>query len=93
MVKINFNTPIPYPQRDKLIHSLKAIGLSYERVYQSGTYALHRFYGRLPTCSDSKGIDFLFDSPDLQGTFYNSKDDYFEIYFLTERKKDYENQL
>ena len=56
MFKITFNTPVPYEQRDKVIRGLKALGLSYERIYQNGTYSLHRFYGRLPEFGEENVI-------------------------------------
>ena len=93
MVKINFNTPISYLQRDNLIRSMRALGFQYERIFQSGTYVRHRFYGRLPTSVEPRGIEIFFDSKDVADNFLDFKDDYFELYFLTERKCDYENKL
>ena len=62
MLRINFNTPVPYSQRDKIIRGLKDMGLSYERIIQNGTYSLHRFYGRLPEIGyDDVQIHFIDD--------------------------------
>lgn len=84
-LKINFNEPCPHNQRDRIIKAFRELGLSYERVYQSGEYSLHRFYGRLPTVCGSSDIDVKSISIDdnLLETFHNV--DYIEIYLNIER--------
>lgn len=84
-LKINFNDPCPHNQRDRIIKAFRELGLSYERVYQSGEYSLHRFYGRLPTVCGSSDIDVKSISIDdnLLETFHNV--DFIEIYLNIER--------
>lgn len=84
-LKLNFNTPCPKKDRCKLIKSFKDLGFSYNRVFQNGTYSLHRFYGRLPTLSGSSDVDLL--SISASEDFYKSFSDvdYVEIYILIER--------
>ena len=90
MLKINFNSPIPYSQRDRIIRELKNLGLSYERIYQSGTYSLHRFYGRLPTISDSEVSDveihFIDDKTKEQFKAHGANNSV-EIFLRIERKE------
>ena len=93
MLKINFNTPVPYPQRNNLIHSLQKLGLSFEHIYQNGTYALCKFSGCLPCSGGSSGIDIIFTDSQSKEHFSQCTVDYVELYFLTERKRDYENSL
>lgn len=91
-LKINFSDPLPYPERNKVIHGLKSLGFSYEHVYQNGQYSLHRFFGRLPTINGSSDIDILFDDK-TKSDFSQYHIDNVEIYLLSERKQDYENKL
>ena len=86
MLKLNFNTPIPKAQRDNLIRSLKALGFSYERVYQGGVYSLHKFYGRLPTISGSSDVDIIFTDKNALDNFKQTKIDSVEMYFIVERE-------
>ena len=85
-LKLNFNTPCPHNQRDRVIKAFRDLGLSYERVYQSGVYSLHRFYGRLPTITGSSDVDIKSISVE-NGSFLESlKDvDFIEIYVNIER--------
>lgn len=84
-LKINFNEPFLHNQRDRIIKAFRELGLSYERVYQSDEYSLHRFYGRLPTVCGSSDIDVKSISIDdnLLETFHNV--DFIEIYLNIER--------
>lgn len=84
-LKLSFNEPYPHNQRDRIIKAFHELGLSYERVYQSGEYSLHRFYGRLPTVCGSSDIDVKSISIDdnLLETFHNV--DFIEIYLNIER--------
>lgn len=85
-LKLNFNTPCPHNQCDRVIKAFRDLGLSYERVYQSGVYSLHRFYGRLPTVTGSSDVDIKSISIE-NGSFLESlKDvDFIEIYVNIER--------
>lgn len=91
MLKINFNTPVPYPQRNNLIHSLQNLGFAFEHIYQSGTYALCKFSGYLPVSGGKSSVDIFFSDDNVKEQFLQSSIDYVELYFLTERKRDYEN--
>lgn len=91
-LKINFSDPLPYTERNKVIHGLKSLGFSYDRVYQNGQYSLHRFFGRLPTMNGSSNVDILFDD-NTKSEFLKYQIDSVEIYLLSERKQDYENKL
>lgn len=85
-LKLNFNDPCPHNQRDKVIKAFRDLGFSYERIYQSGVYSLHRFYGRLPTISGRSDIDIktISINDDLLETFHDV--DYIEIYLSIERE-------
>ena len=48
MIKINFSTPLKRSQRNAFIHCMRDLGFVYDRINQSGEYALLRFYGELP---------------------------------------------
>lgn len=86
-LKINFNSPIPHSQRQQLIKSMRDLGFSYERIYQSGVYSLHRFYGRLPTVSGSSDVDVIFTDKKSREDFEQIKDlNYVEIFVLIERE-------
>lgn len=89
MLKINFNSPIPYSQRDRIIRELKNLGLSYERIHQNGTYSLHRFYGRLPTISaddiDDVEIHFI-DDKTRENFMAHGSNNSVEIFLKIERK-------
>lgn len=84
-LKINFNEPCPHNQRDRIIKSFRDLGLSYERIYQSGEYSLHRFYGRLPTVSGSSDIDIKKISVDDNVLESLKNVDFIEIYLNIER--------
>lgn len=87
MLRINFNTPVPYSQRDKVIRGLKNMGLSYERIIQNGTYSLHRFYGRLPECgNDGVEIHFIDDRTREEFKAHGVANSV-EIYLKIERKE------
>lgn len=91
-LKLNFSDPVPYTERNKLIHGLQALGLHYDHVYQNGQYALNRFYGRLPTINGESDVDILFDDT-LKSELKQYKISDIEIFILSERKSDYENKL
>lgn len=59
MVKINFNTPFPHSQRDVFIHGFRSLGFKYERIFQSGEYALFRFFGKLPASDKKTNVDVI----------------------------------
>ena len=90
MLKINFNTPIPYSQRDRIIREMKNLGLSYERIHQNGTYSLHRFYGRLPTINKSEiedDVQIVFVDDKTREEFRtHGKNNSVEIFLRIERK-------
>lgn len=85
MVKINFNTPIPHSQRDSFIHAMKALGFSYERIYQTGEYSLHRFFGKLPQSDNKSNIDILVTDDTEIDSFKQMLVCYVEMFFLIER--------
>lgn len=91
MLKINFNTPVSYSQRDKVIKGLKDLGLNYERIYQNGTYSLHRFYGRLPTYSDEDVQIHFIDDKTRKEFKTHGKNNSVEIFLSIERKNNDEN--
>ena len=93
MLKLNFNTPVPYLQRNKLIHALQNLGFAFEYVYQNGTYGLIKFSGRLPTTGGKSCVDIIFSDEKTKEDFKQVTVDYVEMYFLTERKRDYENRI
>lgn len=85
MVKINFNTPIPYSQRDKFIHAMRDLGFTYERIYQNGVCSLHKFSGKLPLTDKKSNIDILVER-DVSPDIYKSLSvGYVELFFLIER--------
>lgn len=87
-LKITFSTPCPHNQRDRIIKSFRELGLSYERIYQSGIYSLHRFYGRLPTVSGhDEDCQILFIDDKTREQFKtHGKVDYIEIFLNIERE-------
>ena len=86
MLRINFNTPVPYNQRDKVIKGLKDMGLNYERIYQSGNYSLHRFFGRLPTMGDDDVYIHFIDDKSREELKAHGVANSVEIYLNIERK-------
>ena len=87
MFKITFNTPVPYDQRDKVIKGLKALGLSYERIYQNGTYSLHRFYGRLPEFGEENVMIHFVDDKTREEFKAHGVANSVEIFLRIERKE------
>lgn len=86
MIRINFNTPLPYNQRDRTIHALKDLGLNYERIHQNGTYSLHKFWGRLPSF-DGEDVEIHFIDDYTRETFKtHGVNGTVEIYLKIERK-------
>lgn len=86
-LKLNFNTPIPHSQRGQTIKAFRDLGLSYERIYQSGEYSLHRFFGRLPTVCGSSDVDIINISVSPDVDLVQFKDvDFIEIYLFIERE-------
>lgn len=86
MIKIQFDQPLPHKYRDILIHSFRDIGFKYDRIFQSGDYALFKFYGRLPTIGNCNTISIIYESPDLEQSFKQIKNDNLEITFFIERE-------
>lgn len=82
-LKLNFNTPIPKNQRDKVIKAFRDIGLSYQRIIQSGCYSLHKFYGRLPCGVTDVDIKSISCDDDFYQMFKDV--DNVEIYLFIER--------
>lgn len=85
MIKINFNTPIPHCQRDKLIHAMRDLGFTYERIYQNGECSLHKFSGKLPYTDKKTNIDILVSDDTEIDSFKSLLVGYVEMYFLIER--------
>lgn len=86
MLRINFNTPVPYNQRDKVIKGLKDMGLSYERIYQGDIYSLHRFYGRLPEIGSDDVVIHFIDDRSREEFKAHGVANSVEIYLKIERK-------
>lgn len=86
MLKINFQTPVPYSERDKIIRGLKDLGLSYERIIQNGTYSLHKFYGRLPNSVDDNVVIHFIDDKTREEFKAHGVANSVEIYLKIERK-------
>lgn len=87
MLRINFNTPVPYNERDKVIRGLKNLGLSYERIIQNGTYSLHRFYGRLPEFGDENVQIHFIDDKTREEFKAHGVANSVEIFLKIERKE------
>lgn len=87
MLRINFNTPVPYKERDNVIRGLKNMGLSYERIIQNGTYSLHRFYGRLPEFGDENIQIHFIDDKTREEFKAHGVANSVEIYLKIERKE------
>lgn len=87
-LKLTFNTPCPHNQIDRIIKSFRELGLSHERIYQSGIYCLHRFYGRLPTVSGhDEDCQILFIDDKTRKQFKtHGKVDSIEIFLNIERE-------
>lgn len=86
MIKINFNTPVPYEQRDATIRAMKELGFVYERIYQNGTYSLHRFWGHLPSYHDEDISIHFIDDRTREEFRTRGKSDTVEIFLSIERK-------
>ena len=97
MIKIDFNTVVPYPQRNNLIHSLQNLGFKMEYLYRTSDTDIHsliRFRGRFPpVCDLSEPISIIFENDELRDIFKNIFNDNVELFFHFERKIDYENKL
>lgn len=85
MIKIQFDQPLPHKYRDILIKSFRDIGFKYDRIFQSGEYALFKFYGRLPTLGNLTTISVIYETSDLEQHFSQLKNDFLEISFFIER--------
>lgn len=85
-LKLSFDSPVPHNQRDRVIKAFRDLGLSYERIYQSGIYSLHRFYGRLPTSQGSSDVKLntISVNDDFVNVFHNVN--YIEIFINIERE-------
>lgn len=92
MLKIYFNTIVPYPQRNKLIHAFKDLGFKFDRILSNGQYSTIRFRGRLPTLNNSNLIDIYYSDENIKNEFKNINAEITELFFYCERKKDYENK-
>lgn len=82
-LKLNFNTPVPKNQRDKTIKAFRDLGLSYQRIIQSGEYSLHKFYGRLPCGVSDVDIKSISCNDEFYQMFRDV--DNIEIYMFIER--------
>ena len=82
-LKLNFNTPVPKNQRDKTIKAFRDLGLSYQRIIQSGDYSLHKFYGRLPFGVSDVDIKSISCNDEFYQLFRDV--DNIEIYLFIER--------
>ena len=87
MLKLTFNKPLPYSERQHLIHSLKKLGFKYEHIFSDGQYSKHKFSGSLINGRASPDID-LYLSDEAKEQFKDINLNYVEIYFFTERKND-----
>lgn len=87
MLKLNFNVPIPYSERNDFIHAFQKIGFKYEHIFSDGVYSLHKLTGRLP-CKDraSPNIDIVFTDFLSRELFTHFYVDDVEITFMSERK-------
>lgn len=85
MIKIQFDQPLPHKYRDFLIHSFRDIGFKYDRIFQSGDYAVFKFFGKMPCLGKTQTISIIYENPDLEQTFKQIQNDYLEITFFIER--------
>lgn len=87
MLKIYFNTLVPYTDRKKVINAFKDLGFTFDRLFVPGSDVSHFvFRGRLPT-SDSKECtaNFIFDN-NAKKMFQNVKVDYVELFVDFEKR-------
>lgn len=84
-IKISFNQPFPYSQRNDFIKAFQKLGFKYEHIFADGIYSQHKLTGSLPACRDPNIDIFVVDdvSRELFSSYLITE---FEIYFLTERK-------
>lgn len=87
MLKIYFNTVVPYSERKKVLHGLKDLGFKFDRLFVPGADVSHfRFYGRLPTGENEKNVCVYFDEY-TKNQFENVRVDYVELFINFEKAR------
>lgn len=84
-IKLNFNEPIPFSQRNDFIKACQKLGFKYEHIFSDGVYSQHKLSGSLPCCRDPN-IDIFFIDELARETFSSVRVTDVEIYFMSERK-------
>lgn len=87
MLKVYFNTVVPYSERKKVINAFKDLGFTFDRLFVAGADVSHFvFRGRLPTCEDyESSANFIFDNS-AKKMFQNVKIDYIELFVNFEKR-------
>lgn len=93
MLKLDFNTIVPYPQRNKLIHSFQDLGFVYEHVFSNDTYSIHKLTGKFPSEKNYSKLNVVFEDEKTKECFLNCLCGTVEIIFYSERKQDYDNKM
>lgn len=86
MLKVYFNTPVPFSERKKVLYGLKSLGFKFDRLFVPGSDVSHfRFFGRLP-CGDSCCFaSFIFDD-EAKRQFKGVRVDYVELFIDFEKR-------
>lgn len=88
MLRIYFNTLVPYADRKKVIHAFKDLGFSFDRIFEQGSDVSHFvFRGRLPASSpnECQFANFIFDD-ESRRQFKGVRVDYVELFINFEKR-------
>lgn len=86
MLKVYFNTVVPYKDRKKVINAFKDLGFTFDRIFEQGSEISHFvFRGRLPSCDDCQFANFYFDD-EAKRQFKGVRVDFVELFVNFEKK-------